>query len=219
MAQLLVEELQHHFGKRSVLRGVTLKVVSGECAVLYGANGSGKSTLLSLLATRLRIQQGLCRLDDINLQTQGEEARRHLLFVGHHNHLYGHLTPLENLIFFCDLHQLSIDEPELVEAIAAVGLAPFVQQPIRWFSAGMKKRLALARLLIAHPSLLLLDEPYSALDHAGVEWLNGIVDRFQKQGGLVVMASHDPEKVAPLKHSPWRLEGGVLSPWQDVHPC
>ncbi|MBF0436196.1 MAG: heme ABC exporter ATP-binding protein CcmA [Magnetococcales bacterium] len=219
VAQLQVEELAHRFGKRNVLWRVTLKVEAGECAVLYGANGSGKSTLLSLLATRLRIQQGRCLLDDINLQTQGEQARRRLLFVGHHTHLYGHLSPMENLIFFCDMHQLPIEQPVLVEAVATVGLAPFVHQPIRWFSAGMKKRLALARILVAHPSLLLLDEPYSALDHAGVDWLNGTIDRFQKQGGLVVMASHDPEKVSPLKHSPWRLEKGVLSPWQDVSSC
>ncbi|MBF0147201.1 MAG: heme ABC exporter ATP-binding protein CcmA [Magnetococcales bacterium] len=219
MTQLEAVNIGHRFGQRMVLRDVNLSVTAGECAVLYGANGSGKSTLLSLLATRLRMQQGQCRLDQINLHTDGETARRHLIFVGHHSHLYGHLTPLENLLFFRDLHQCTSGRESLIAAITQAGLAPFIQQPIRWFSAGMKKRLALARILIAKPKLLLLDEPYSALDHEGIRWLNGIIETFQTQGGIIVMASHDPERVAALRHTPWHLNGGVLRPMGSPHPC
>ncbi|HIJ85101.1 MAG: heme exporter protein CcmA [Magnetococcales bacterium] len=212
MTQLRAVDIAHRFGRRVVLRSVTLNCVAGECAVLYGANGSGKSTLLSLLATRLRIQQGHCHIDDLDIKIHGEAARKRTLFIGHHSHLYGHLSPLENLIFFRDIYQLDVGREELIEAIAKVGLAPFIHQPVRWFSAGMKKRLSLARILAGRPAVLLLDEPYSALDHEGVRWLNGVIDTFQKQGGLVVLASHDPERVAALNHTPWRLDGGVLQP-------
>lgn len=219
MTQLQVMDVRHRFGRRVVLQKVNLTVNAGECAVLYGANGSGKSTILSLLSTRLRLQQGQCRLGDLDIQTQGEAARGRLIFISHHSHLYGHLTPLENLLFFRDIYQLTIDRERLTQAIAEVGLAPFVQQPIRWFSAGMKKRLSLARILVGHPDLLLLDEPYSALDHHGVAWLNQVIDRFQKQGKLVVMASHDPERVASLDHTPWLLDNGVLRPKMEPDRC
>ncbi|MBF0423433.1 MAG: heme ABC exporter ATP-binding protein CcmA [Magnetococcales bacterium] len=219
MTPLQILDMAHRFGRRIVLRRVTLRVEPGECAVLYGANGSGKSTLLSLLATRLRIQQGSCLLGDVNLQTHGDLARRYIVLIGHHSHLYGHLSPMENLLFFRDMHQVAADMDALADAIGAVGLEPFAHQPVRWFSAGMKKRLSLARLLIARPRLLLLDEPYSALDQDGVSWLNGVIHRFQHQGGLVVMASHDPEKVQPLRHTPWHLHGGLLQSVTESHRC
>ncbi|MBF0132179.1 MAG: heme ABC exporter ATP-binding protein CcmA [Magnetococcales bacterium] len=219
MTQLQVVDIAHRFGRRGVLRGVNLRVGTGECAVLYGANGSGKSTLLSLLATRLRIQQGQCFLGDLDIQKHAEMARQRIILIGHHSHLYGHLTPLENLIFFRDIYRLDTTQDLLVQAITTVGLAPFIQQPIRWFSAGMKKRLSLARILVSHPDVLLLDEPYSALDHAGVVWINTVIDTFQKQGGLVVMASHDPERVAALDHTPWRLDAGILQPWVESNRC
>ncbi|MBF0110733.1 MAG: heme ABC exporter ATP-binding protein CcmA [Magnetococcales bacterium] len=211
--------IEHRFGRRTVLRGIELTVPEGDCAVLYGANGSGKSTLLSLIATRLRIQKGHCRLDTIDLGREGETARRHLIFVGHHSHLYSHLSPTENLLFFRDLHQITATNDTLAEAISQAGLAPFRHQPIRWFSAGMKKRLSLARILMFQPRLLLLDEPYSALDHEGIVWLNTLIDSFQQRGGIVVMASHDPARVAALRHTPWRLEGGRLHSMGEANPC
>jgi heme exporter protein A len=191
-----------------VLNGINLELEPGECGVLLGANGCGKSTLLSLLSTRLRVQRGSYHLAGLAVAGHGEEIRSRLLFVGHHTHLYGHLTPLENLLFFADLHGLRPSESLLRETVAAVGLEKFVEQPVRWFSAGMKKRLALARMLLSRPDLLLLDEPYSALDAQGVVWLNERLRLFLQEGGVVVMASHDPERVAALPHRPLRMQQG-----------
>ena len=212
MVTLSVLGLQHHFGRHRVLNGVDLEIHAGECGVLFGANGCGKSTLLALLSTRFRIQKGSYSFEGLDVRNESERVRDRLLFVGHQTHLYGHLTPLENMLFFSDLRGLRCSSAELREAVVAVGLEPFALQPTRWFSAGMKKRLALARLLLAKPAVLLLDEPYSALDAQGVTWLNGVLTDFLNGGGMVVMASHDPERVSALRHRPFRLQQGKLYP-------
>ena len=214
MAILSVQGLHHRFGRQRVLNGVDLVLDAGECGVLFGANGCGKSTLLALLSTRFRIQRGRYHLKHWDTQTEGDTVRAHLLFVGHQTHLYGHLTPLENMLFFCDLHGLRCPSEALQEAVASVGLQRFAERPIRGFSAGMKKRLALARMLLSKPQLLLLDEPYSALDQQGVTWLNRVLTDYLNQGGVVVMASHDPERVSALKHHPFHLQRGRLHPQQ-----
>ena len=212
MAVVNVDGLCHRFGRQRVLNKVGFQVERGDCLVLFGANGSGKSTLLSLLATRFRVQSGCYRLNGLDPIQQGEAVREQLLLVGHYSHLYGHLTPLENLRFFVDLRALRRDDGQLRAAVAVVGLTRFAERPVRWFSAGMKKRLALARIVLAAPSLLLLDEPYSALDAQGIAWLNGMLASFLAGGGAVVMASHDPARVAALVHRPFSLCKGRLEP-------
>lgn len=209
-ALVQLNAVHHRFGRHWVLKGVDLTVNQGECVVLFGSNGSGKSTLLALLSTRFSIREGDYFLDGINPADNGDAVRDKLVFVGHHTHLYGHLTPVENLLFFTDLRGLTVSDQQLRTAIATVGLERVADKPVQWFSAGMRKRLALARMLLANPVLLLLDEPYSALDAQGVAWLNSMLTDYLHQGGAVIMASHDPERVAALPHLPHQLNQGRL---------
>ncbi|MBF0178080.1 MAG: heme ABC exporter ATP-binding protein CcmA [Magnetococcales bacterium] len=210
MAELLIEGIHYRYGHQRVLNGVALHAGPGVCAVLFGANGSGKSTLLSILATRLRLREGRYVLNGMDVSEGYDVARGQLMLLGHATHLYGHLDALENLRFFCDLRGLATTPEQLLFAVESVGLGRSSRRPVRGFSAGMRKRLALARVQLAAPSLLLLDEPYSALDAAGVAWLNDMLRVYLADGGTVVMASHDPERVAVLDHVPYRLEAGRL---------
>lgn len=180
--------------------------------VLFGANGAGKSTLLAILATRYRMQEGVYQLDGLDANNEGEAIRARLIFVGHQTGLYGHLTPVENLRFFADLRSLERTDEQLREVVATVGLRRFVDRPVLGFSAGMRKRLALGRVLLAEPDLLLLDEPYSALDHQGIAWLNQVIGDYLQRGGMVILASHDPERVASLPHRPMLVANGKLQP-------
>lgn len=219
MTILEVTDLHHRFGPHRVLRGVDLSLNRSECVVLFGDNGSGKSTLLRLLSTRLAIQKGDYHLNGLTVAKDGEEMRGRLLFLGHDSHLYGHLTSLENLLFFAELRGLRPSGDQLRQAVDQVGLSAFAHRPTRWFSAGMKKRLTLARLLIAKPDLLLLDEPYSALDAQGVDWLNALLIDFRNQGGMVILASHDPGRVAILNPRPLHLiQGRLQSLEEDACP-
>ncbi|MBF0285556.1 MAG: heme ABC exporter ATP-binding protein CcmA [Magnetococcales bacterium] len=211
MAHLAADGILYHFGRRMVLRGVSLAAGPGDCQVLFGINGAGKSTLLNILSTRYRLQHGRYLLDGHDASKDAESVRGALLYVGHHTHLYGHLTSLENLRFFADLRGISPAGEELKEAIAAAGLAKAMDRPVRGFSAGMRKRLALARMLLIRPSLLLLDEPYSALDADGVAWLNARLRDYLARGGTLFLATHDPERVAALSPKPLRLVNGRLA--------
>ncbi|MBF0194616.1 MAG: heme ABC exporter ATP-binding protein CcmA [Magnetococcales bacterium] len=219
MAKLAVTGLHHRFGRHKVLRGVELSMHSGECVVLFGDNGSGKSTLLTLLSTRFALQKGQYILDGLDSRSQGEEIRSKSVFISHNSHLYGHLTPVENLLFFTELRQLDCSKETIRKAIDNVGLTRFADRPSRWFSAGMKKRLTLARVLLAKPTLLLLDEPYSALDTQGVTWLNNILADFLSNSGMIIMASHDPQRVAALSHTPLFLKKGQLSTKKEALSC
>ncbi|MBF0379644.1 MAG: heme ABC exporter ATP-binding protein CcmA [Magnetococcales bacterium] len=219
MVKLAVTGLHHRFGRHKVLQGIELTMHAGDCVVLFGDNGSGKSTLLTLLSTRFSLQKGQYTLDGLDSKNHGDEIRDKLVFVSHNSHLYGHLTPVENLLFFADLRQLTPSDDAIRKTIETVGLGRFADRPSRWFSAGMKKRLTLARVLIAKPSLLLLDEPYSALDAQGVNWLNSILTDFLKGGGMIIMASHDPQRVAALDHKPQFLKKGRLLPEGEVVTC
>ncbi|MBF0308273.1 MAG: heme ABC exporter ATP-binding protein CcmA [Magnetococcales bacterium] len=213
-APLQLEDIHHRFGRQRVLTGVDLRVERGECVVLFGANGSGKSTLLCILATLLKVQQGAYRLGKLEAPAQGDRIRDSLIFLGHRTHLYGHLTPVENLRFFADLRGESPTLAQVRAAVEQVGLGRFMDRTTARFSAGMRKRAALARVLLLKPPLLLLDEPYSALDSDGVNWLNALLSDYLKEGGMVVMASHEPERVACLYHRPMYLHLGHLSGWR-----
>ncbi len=206
MSIVAVSGLHHRFGRHRVLNDLHLTLAAGECVALFGANGVGKSTLLAVLSTRYKVQRGTYRLDGLDVGQHGETVRGKLVYIGHDTHLYGHLSPMENLRFFSDLHGLNPDGETLLRTIVTVGLKKFAHQPTRWFSAGMKKRVALARVLLAKPKLLLLDEPYSALDAQGVAWLNDMLKNFLDQGGAMILATHDPERVAVLPHRPLVLD-------------
>ena len=217
MANLVAEKIHFRHGRQPVLRGVDFTARDGESVVLFGINGAGKSTLLNLLSTRYRMQAGLYLLNGRDAAREPELLRAALLYVGHHTHLYGHLTAVENLRFFTDLRDLTCSGDQLMAAVNAAGLAKAAHRPVRGFSAGMRKRLALARMLLTRPSLLLLDEPYSSLDTQGVTWLNELLRDYTQQGGTLVMATHDPERVAALAPRVLRLENGRLA--QDgEHP-
>ena len=191
-----------------VLQGVDLEVYPGECFLLTGANGAGKTTLLRILATLLRPTRGSLRLLGQDGAVRGESLeaiRRQSFLVGHGNRLYDELTALENLRFFAGLRDLDLSASRASEVLEAVGLLRFGDFKVRHFSAGMKQRLVFAKVLLASPRLLLLDEPYTALDAAGVRLVNRCVSSLVEAGGSAVMVTHnrrDAESVA--------RRGGVL---------
>ncbi|MEO5367761.1 MAG: heme ABC exporter ATP-binding protein CcmA [Magnetococcus sp. WYHC-3] len=220
MAALSAAGISHRFGRHRVLDDVALELGPGECITLFGPNGAGKSTLLNILANRLRPRSGTLMLDGQDARLEPEAYRARLYYLSHHSHLYGHLTPVENLRFFADLHALTgLDDARFLDALERVGLKRFARRTVAGFSAGMRKRVALARVLLASPSLLLLDEPYSALDAQGVHWLNTFLQGYQAQGGSILMVTHDPERVAALDRHAWELRDGRLVPQGRVTPC
>ena len=177
------------FGIRWVLRGVTLGVDRGEAVGLMGANGSGKSTLLRVLGTLLRPNAGSAMVNGLDVVRDASSVRAHIGYLAHTPGLYEDLTARENLQFAADM--LGAPHSSVDISLERVGLGPMRNNRVRGFSAGMQRRLALARLIMREPKILLLDEPYSNLDEDGVELMNSVIAEVIQAGGAALLALHE----------------------------
>jgi heme ABC exporter ATP-binding subunit CcmA len=189
-APIEVVGLVRLFGATRVLDGVSLTVAAGEAVALLGPNGSGKSTLLKIVATLLRPTRGTARVLGHDCVREAEAVRAGLGLIAHGAHVYDDLTALENLRFWATLGGLPADHERLTAALSEVELERHAGGRVRTFSVGMKRRLALARLSLAQPRVLLLDEPFAGLDQRGRKWLATRLEAFKAGGGAVLMATH-----------------------------
>jgi heme exporter protein A len=182
--RLVVANLACSRAGRRILEGVSFALSDGEALVVTGRNGAGKSTLLAVLAGRLAAEAGTIRLDGAGERTLSEC----LHLVGHRDALKTALTAEENLAFARDL----LGDPFLTPraALETVGLEHAAKLPVAYLSAGQRRRVALARLLVAHRPLWLLDEPTSALDAASQETLLALMNRHLAGGGQIAVATH-----------------------------
>jgi heme ABC exporter ATP-binding subunit CcmA len=185
-----VAGLARVFGAQRVLDGVDLDVAAGEAVALLGANGAGKTTLLKIVATLLRPSQGSATVAGHDCVREAEAVRAVIGVVAHGAHVYEDLTACENLAFWARLAGRPADRDTLVEALADVDLERHADARVRTFSAGMKRRVALARLALAQPRVLLLDEPFAGLDQRGRKWLEGRLEAFKAAGGALLMVTH-----------------------------
>ena len=181
--------LGKRFGIRWVLRGVTLVVARGEAAGLLGANGSGKSTVLRVLGTLLRPNAGTATVNGLDIVRDAVGVRGQVGYLAHTPGLYEDLTARENLRFAADM--LGLPHGSIDETLERVGLAPVANDRVRGFSAGMQRRLALARLIMRRSSVLLLDEPYSNLDEDGVTLMNSVILVVIRSGCAALLALHE----------------------------
>ncbi|HUP21720.1 MAG TPA: heme ABC exporter ATP-binding protein CcmA [Thermoanaerobaculia bacterium] len=183
--------LGRRFGRCWALAHVDLEVAAGDLVLLAGANGSGKTTLLRLIAGLLRPSAGSLRVFGLDPVAEPLAVRRRLSVVGHQPFLYGELSARETLALWNRLLERPWPAATIPELLEAVGLEDAASREVRTFSAGMRKRLSLARVRLERPRLLLLDEPFAALDQDGQDLVDRWISEFRDDGGAVVMASHD----------------------------
>lgn len=172
------------------MAGVSLEIEAGQSWMVVGANGSGKTTLLRCLATALKPHQGHIRVDGLDLWEHRESLRPRIAYLSHALHVWDDLSPADNLAAWARLGGIQADPAALLRR---VGLDPQRRDPVRALSAGMKRRLAVARMLLKRPALALLDEPFSALDPDGRAVVVNAVDELREQGATVVIVSHLPD--------------------------
>jgi heme ABC exporter ATP-binding subunit CcmA len=185
-----VSGLRKVYGSQPALQGVSLTVPAGGVLTVLGPNGSGKTTLLRLLATLTRPTAGGGRIGGHDLVRDREGVRRLIGLVGHGTQLYDDLTPLENLAFAAALAGIPRDRDTLATALARVGLEALAGTRVRELSSGMQRRLALARVMLREPRVLLLDEPFSGLDLESLKRLEAYLHAFKGEGGAVVLVTH-----------------------------
>jgi heme exporter protein A len=176
-------------GGRRLFSGLSFEADAGSALIVAGPNGSGKSSLLRALSGFLPVQAGGFALEGADPEcTVGEQAH----YLGHADALKGALTAGENLAFWAGALGGDSSPRAGGAALARVGLEHAIDFPVRALSAGQKRRVALARLLIAHRPLWLLDEPTTALDAASQAAFAEIMRAFVSQGGILVAATHAP---------------------------
>jgi len=205
-----VDGVRKTFGTHRVLDGLTLEVASGEAVALLGPNGAGKTTLLKILATLTRPTRGTAVVLGHDCARAPEKVRPHIALVAHGAHLYEDLTALENLRFWTSLAGHSLGRAELTAALASVELERFADGRVRTFSAGMRRRLALARVALGRPRVLLLDEPAAGLDQRAKKWLEEHLQAFKAGGGAIVMATHSFGRELAIADRIAILAGGAV---------
>jgi heme exporter protein A len=204
-----VNGLGRRFGLRWVLRGVTFDVRQGEIVGLLGPNGSGKSTILRVLATLLKPNAGVASINGHEVVPDADAVRKQVGYLAHVAGLYDDLTAHENLRFAADM--LGVPHSRAADALARVGLAYVGDARVRGFSAGMQRRLALARLLLIQPRVLLLDEPYSNLDTDGIALVNTIMSGIVADGGAALIVLHELAPAASVLSRTLTLANGRIA--------
>lgn len=187
---ILARCLSRRHGGRWAVRSVDLEVHTGELRMVCGENGAGKTTLIRVLATALAPSGGTLRLfggDPVS-------ARRRVAMLSHADHHYDELSARENLLLAAELCGRPPAEVDAV--LDSVGLGGRAHDAVRGFSAGMRKRLAFARVLLKDADLVLLDEPYAGLDPAGASFVDELLRRWRARGTTVIVSTHQLERVA-----------------------
>jgi heme exporter protein A len=196
------------FGTTPAVVRVDLSVERGELVVVRGANGAGKSTLLRIAATAISPTYGGGSVLGFELVREREAIRRRTELLGHRTRLYEDLSAEENLRFVCTIHRA--DRDAIGPALERVGLLDAGRERVRSFSQGMRQRVALARVLVRRPELLLLDEPYSGLDEEAKDLVDAVIADNVAHGGTVLLATHDATRGANATMT-LRMEQGRLA--------
>ena len=194
-----------------MLDDIALDVRAGEALALLGANGAGKTTLRKILATIHRPSRGTVSVAGFDAVREVDEVRRRVGLVAHGSHLYDELTAAENLAFWAALSGNAARRDDVAAALAAVDLDHVAGERVRTFSAGMKRRLSLARVAFQRPLVLLLDEPFASLDQQAKKWLEEYLQSFKAQGGAIVMTTHSFGRELAVADRVAMLAGGRIA--------
>ncbi len=207
---LKIDKLSLSYKHKKVINEASLEVEYGSFIGLLGANGTGKSTLLSAIAGVKKPDSGDVTLDDISLSGNPSEYRKNFGYVTQENPLIPELTAVDNLKIWTPMNKAEIIQTISSLPLSRLGVSEFANVRVSSMSGGMKKRLALTSILMNKPMVLLMDEPFSALDMVARRDILDYIISFKQAGGIVIIASHE-ESVFKVCDKVYLIENGNVS--------
>ena len=209
MSAVAVEGVWKYYGDYPALRDIRLEAAAGQCLALIGRNGAGKTTLLRIIAGFSSTQRGKIKI--YGKEPREAETRRQMGFIGHGISVYDELSALENLVLFGKLYGLPDPKKAAGEWLERTGLERVRNGLVREFSRGMRQRLAVARAFLHDPSVLLLDEPFTALDDRAIAVLQRLLREALAAGKTIVMSTHQLKEALELASHVALLNRGQLA--------
>lgn len=206
--ELEIKEIRKSYGKKQVLKKINLCIKPGECVGIIGANGCGKSTLLKILA-------GIEKADGGDILIDGEIVKKHssrlagrVGYIPQESVLIPELTVKDNLKLWASFGDYKQNRKVLIRLCEQFQLENFYREKVRNLSGGMSKRVNIVCALIHEPSLLLMDEPSTALDLVFKEEIRGYIRDFTEKGGSVLISSHDEREIGGCEEL-WAIKAGI----------
>lgn len=187
-----IEQISKSYEKKQILNNITFTVNPGSIVGILGVNGSGKSTLLNEIVRKY-----------------SADKDKMLGYLPQENPLFEELKPIDNIRFWCSLGKKEIIKELSTPPLSDMGIADFLDTPVRKMSGGMKKRLSLAIVLINKPKLLLMDEPFAALDLIAKQDVLSYIRSYASSGGAVIITSHE-EEIFNMCDTVYLLDKGSL---------
>jgi len=196
MSAVAIEGVWKYYGDFPALRDICLEAEAGSCLALIGRNGAGKTTLLRIVGGFSRPGKGQIRI--LGTPPRETATRRNIGFLGHGIAVYDELSAIENLTLYAKLYGLDKPRQKALEWLEHTGLERVRDGLVREFSRGMRQRLAVARAFLHDPSVLLLDEPFTALDDRAIAVLQRLLREGLAQGKTIVMSTHQLREALEL---------------------
>jgi heme exporter protein A len=185
-------------GGRKLFKDVDCTLEAGRWLYITGANGVGKTSLLRMVCGLAPIEAGEINWNGEPIRSQRETYQHDLCYLGHLNALQESMTVNENLQFMTALGGSVADQDQILEVLGRFGVGGRSQQLVRHLSQGQKRRVALARLALSPARLWILDEPFVAMDEAGVKMLADLIASHLTDGGLAVLTSHQQVSIGSI---------------------
>jgi heme exporter protein A len=191
-----IESVWKYFGDFPALRDISFEVKAGSCLALLGRNGAGKTTLLRILAGLSKAARGSVKI--LGGDARAEKTRQRIGILGHGIGVYEELSAFENLRLFGQLYCVNDPRRTATEWLERTGLDRVRDGLVREFSRGMRQRLAVARCFLHEPSVMLLDEPFTALDDRAIHVLQDLLKSALAEGRTVIMSTHQLREALEL---------------------